>query len=111
MSRNCTVHDLRCLFSYLTPFHFFSDIVPKIDDPADQMQRIECTADPSTAFLWCHMPKQTLCEIMVTCGSENRLAFCECHKVYGYDKPSVLDGMEDKFDELCVNSATTLSLS
>lgn len=74
------------------------DIVPMLDDLADQFQYIRCEADPWD-FVGCHFSKRSLCELMVTCGSGSRPAICECHLVYGYPKP-VTDGDED-FDELC----------
>lgn len=82
------------------------DIVPQLDDRSEQIQLLECTADISTAMLTCHFMTRTLCEIMATCGSGDRFAFCECHTEYGYDKPLVLSGFEDNFDELCGVSST-----
>jgi hypothetical protein len=69
-----------------------------LDDLADQFQYIRCEADPWD-FLYCHIARRSLCELMVTCGNGNRPAICECHLDYGYPKP-VTNGDED-FDEIC----------
>jgi len=69
-----------------------------LDDKADQFQLIRCEAAASD-FVGCHFARRSLCELMVTCGTGNRPAICECHRIYGYPKP-VTDGDED-FDELC----------
>lgn len=77
------------------------DIVPMLDDKADQFQYIRCESAPSD-FVGCHFAKRSLCEIMYTCGSGNRPAICECYNDYGYPKP-VTDGDED-FDTLCAKN-------
>lgn len=74
------------------------DIVPMLDDLADQFQYIRCESDPWD-FVGCHFGKRSLCEIMYTCGTGNRPAICECYTDYGYPKP-VTDGDED-FDARC----------
>jgi hypothetical protein len=74
------------------------DIVPMLDDHADQFQYIRCES-PAHDFVSCHYADRTLCEIMYTCGSGNRPAICECHHTYGYPKPTPA-GDED-FDTMC----------
>lgn len=74
------------------------DIVPMLDDLADQFQYIRCEAAPWD-FVGCHFAKRSLCELLVTCGTGNRPAICECHLEFGYPKPQT-DGVED-FDTLC----------
>ena len=80
------------------------DVVPKLDDRADQIQYVQCTADMGTAMLFCHFMTRTICEIMTTCGTGDRLAVCECHTQYGYEKPTFLGDGEDPFDELCADT-------
>ena len=75
------------------------DIVPMLDDPADQLQHIRCEAEPYD-FVGCHFGRRSLCEILYTCGTGmNRPALCNCHYEYGYPKP-ITDGDED-FDTVC----------
>jgi hypothetical protein len=58
------------------------DIVPKLDDPADQIQRIRCEA-PVYDFVGCHSSTRSLCEILHTCGSGPRPVLCECFRDFG----------------------------
>ena len=74
------------------------DIVPRLDDLADQNQHIRCSAEASD-FVGCHTAQRSLCEILYTCGTGNRPALCHCVTEFGYPKP-ITDGDED-FDELC----------
>jgi lipase ATG15 len=74
------------------------DIVPMLDDKADQFQYIRCEAEPYD-FVGCHFSKRSLCEILFTCGTGNRPALCECHVDYGYPQP-LTDG-DQTFDEVC----------
>jgi lipase ATG15 len=74
------------------------DIVPMLDDVADQFQYIRCETE-AYDFVACHFARRSLCEILYTCGTGNRPALCECHTQYSYPKP-VTDGDED-FDDLC----------
>jgi lipase ATG15 len=68
------------------------DIVPMLDDVADQFQYIRCES-PSYDFVSCHYAKRSLCEILYTCGTGNRPALCECVKDYGYPEPMpITDG-------------------
>ena len=91
------------LCTRLTSVSFFSqpnrDIVPRLDDVADQFQYIRCEAG-AWDFVGCHGAARSVCEIMYTCGTgANRPAICECHTKFGYPKPQT-DGDED-FDALC----------
>jgi lipase ATG15 len=74
------------------------DVVPLLDDKADQFQFIRCNAAKND-FVGCHTTTRSLCEIMTTCGSGNRPAFCECVTEFGFDPPTN-DGDED-FATLC----------
>ncbi len=47
------------------------DPVPRIDDLAENYQRIECRA-PANRPYECHLGRRSLCEILYTCGSEGR---------------------------------------
>eukprot|EP00529_Nitzschia_sp_RCC80_P005593 CAMPEP_0113486244 /NCGR_PEP_ID=MMETSP0014_2-20120614/24896_1 /TAXON_ID=2857 /ORGANISM="Nitzschia sp." /LENGTH=992 /DNA_ID=CAMNT_0000379909 /DNA_START=67 /DNA_END=3042 /DNA_ORIENTATION=- /assembly_acc=CAM_ASM_000159 len=67
------------------------DIVPMLDDRADQYQLVRCTSKPYD-FVGCHFSKRTLCEVIYTCGTGNRPALCECVTEYGYPMPSPIDG-------------------
>lgn len=74
------------------------DLVARIDDLADQYQRIRCTA-AKNAFIECHSSTRSLCEIIYTCGTGDRPAICECHTVYGYPKPITYG--DRKFEDVC----------
>ena len=62
------------------------DIVPRIDDPGDLYQRIECRARKNDIF-GCHASHRTLCEFAYQCGSQGRPILCWCVSKYGYPKP------------------------
>jgi hypothetical protein len=74
------------------------DIVPMLDDVADQFQNIRCES-PAYDFVSCHYSERSLCEILYTCGTGNRPALCECVTVHHYPKP-ITDWDED-FDTAC----------
>jgi len=82
------------------------DIVPKLDDVADNWQQIACTADLSTSAVKCHSITRSICELMYTCGSGNRPVFCECVKDFKYPKPIPEEGVTTDFDEFCGISDT-----
>ena len=72
------------------------DPVPRIDDLAQNYQRIECKAAPNRP-VDCHYGKRSLCEILATCGTQNlRPIPCFCVTEYGYDAPESVNG-EDFF--------------
>eukprot|EP00980_Cylindrotheca_fusiformis_P002126 scaffold479_cov97-Cylindrotheca_fusiformis.AAC.3 len=78
------------------------DIVPRVDDIADEFQRIRCTADSNYKFKTiCHSVDRSICELMYTCGSGNRPVFCECVEVYGYPEPVAATGLNYTFSEFC----------
>jgi len=77
------------------------DIVPRVDDVADNWQQIGCTADNSFAFMNCHSAARSICELMYTCGSGNRPVFCECVKNFGYPEPTPAEGVTTDFREFC----------
>lgn len=81
------------------------DIVPKLDDVADNWQQIGCNSDLATSFGFCHFGKRSLCELMVTCGSGNRPVFCDCVWEYGYDPPVSVNGVDENFELLCPKPA------
>ena len=62
------------------------DLVPRIDDVAQNFQNIRCTLE-SPNILLCHAPMRSLCELLYTCGSGPRPVLCECHILYGYPEP------------------------
>jgi lipase ATG15 len=74
------------------------DVVAMLDDKADQFQYIRCNAAKND-LVGCHTTTRSLCQIMTTCGSGNRPAFCECATMFGFDLPTN-DGDED-FATLC----------
>lgn len=75
------------------------DLVPRIDDLAENYQRIKCRAAPNS-FLNCHHAKRSLCEILYTCGSDGRPIPCFCVNVYGYEEPKSHDETKS-FSEVC----------
>lgn len=75
------------------------DLVPRIDDLAENYQRIKCRAAPNK-FLNCHHAKRSLCEILFTCGSEGRPIPCYCVDTYGFDPPAGKNGAN--FADVCV---------
>jgi lipase ATG15 len=82
------------------------DVVAMLDDKADQFQFIRCNAALND-FAGCHESTRSVCEIMTTCGSGNRPAFCECATMFGFDEPAN-DGDED-FATLCNSTASPAS--
>jgi len=74
------------------------DPVPRIDDLAENYQRIKCRS-PSNKPVDCHYGRRSLCEILYTCGSEKRPIPCFCVNVYGYDEPTSVNG--EAFSNFC----------
>ena len=74
------------------------DIVPRIDDLAENYQRIRCRAAPPYV-MDCHHAGRSLCEILFTCGSEGRPIPCYCVSKYGFDPPSGKNG--ENFSDVC----------
>lgn len=77
------------------------DPVPRIDDLAENYQRVQCRA-PANRPVDCHFGKRTLCEILFTCGSGNQRPIpCYCVTEYNYDFPQVAEGSGAKFTDYC----------
>ena len=89
-------HDINKYAFNIIPKH---DIVPKLDDVADNWQQIGCNAELSKAAGFCHFGMRSICELMYTCGSGNRPVFCECVSAYGYPPPLSVNGTN--FYESC----------
>jgi hypothetical protein len=62
------------------------DVVPMLDDRAQNFQLIRCETDLSD-FVGCHDSTRSLCEIMYTCGSGDRPVLCECVRTFNYPLP------------------------
>merc|ERR1712232_178412 len=78
------------------------DFVAYFDDVSDQHQKIRCTADANEYLLGkCHDQTRSFCEVLTTCGSQNRPVICECHMRYGYPKPLPSPGTTRTFEEAC----------
>jgi lipase ATG15 len=76
------------------------DIVPMIDDPAQNFQEIRCLAEHQD-IIGCHNSDRSLCEILFTCGSNNRPIPCGCVTVFGYPEPIPKEGTNVTFLEAC----------
>lgn len=74
------------------------DLVPMIDDVAQNYQSIRCQAG-LIDFVDCHGAVRSLCEILYTCGNGNRPIPCECVTQYGYDEPEAIAGVS--FADAC----------
>lgn len=86
------------------------DPVPRIDDLAQNYQRIQCKSQPSDP-VGCHYGVRTLCETLYTCGTQTPLSDdvnfgadrpipCKCVTDYGYPEPmGEVGGL--KFTEYC----------
>lgn len=77
------------------------DLVPLIDDPAQNFQKIRCNAD-FTDVIGCHDTTRALCEAIYTCGSDGRPIPCECVSQMGFPEPQPVD-LDNKisFVEAC----------
>ena len=62
------------------------DVVPRIDDRAQNFQQIRCETD-LTDVVGCHDSTRSLCEIMYICGSGDRPVLCECVTLFNYPEP------------------------
>jgi lipase ATG15 len=79
------------------------DLVARVDDVARLKQNIKCTA-PMNSLLGCHDSERTLCELMVSCGSQSRPPICKCAQDFGYPEPTPTGSRT--FAEACVSSST-----
>jgi lipase ATG15 len=62
------------------------DVVPMLDDVAQNYQQIRCTTGAND-IIGCHDSTRSLCEIIFTCGSQMRPALCECVQLFHYPEP------------------------
>ena len=76
------------------------DVVPRIDDVAKLHQNIRCTA-PTGDFIGCHDGRRSLCEILHSCGTQNRPALCECVTLFNYPPPVPKSGTTRTFNQAC----------
>ena len=78
------------------------DIVPMIDDRAQNIQEIRCTAEDSKSTA-CHDAQRSICEIIHACGTGPRPALCHCHNRFGYPRPTPKLGSNSSltFEEVC----------
>ena len=74
------------------------DLVPMFDDKAQNYQNIDCNAD-SRNPLACHSILRTVCQLIYTCGTNNRPALCECVTTFGFPMPQT--NGDQNFEEVC----------
>jgi len=80
------------------------DMVPLIDDPAQNYQLIRCETE-MTDVVGCHDSTRSLCEIIFTCGSGGRPVPCDCVTQYGFPEPVPVDeNGTSSFQEVCSGS-------
>ena len=94
------------------------DVVPMIDDPAQNYQSIRCEAG-FTDLIGCHDSTRSLCEIIFKCGSNNRPVLCDCvgdendkyafGPAYGYPEPTPKEGVTQTFREACAERRAELA--
>jgi hypothetical protein len=82
------------------------DPVPMFDDRAMLYQNIKCRAADNN-FVGCHDSTRSLCEVLFTCGTQNRPAICECVTEYGFPEPIPFPGTSVTFAEACANVTST----
>lgn len=75
------------------------DIVPMVDEPTKNLQRIECRA-PKNELVACHKINRILCELLFTCGS-TEATMCDCVESYGYPEPLPKPGTTKTFVQSC----------
>ena len=69
------------------------DIVPRIDDLAQNYQRIKCRSSSNNPIS-CHFAMRSLCEILYTCGSNDRPIPCDCaKKEFHFGEPTSTNGV------------------
>lgn len=79
-----------------------------LDDKAQNFQVIRCQAG-FTDVVGCHNSVRSLCEIMYTCGSQNRPIPCVCVTVFGYPEPQRKGFVNVTFEEACNEAEQLLS--
>lgn len=82
------------------------DVVPMIDDRAQNFQQIRCETEMADV-VGCHTITRTLCEIIYSCGTQERPAICECVTKFGYPEPTPKAGTNRTFAEACNITNTT----
>lgn len=70
------------------------------DDPAQNYQEIRCMAEYQD-IIGCHNSVRSLCEILYTCGSQDRPVPCACVTQFGYPEPTPKEGVNVTFQETC----------
>ena len=70
------------------------DVVPMIDDTAQNYQSIRCEAG-YTDVIGCHNSIRALCEIIYMCGSNGRPVPCECVTEFAYEEPVPIDSQNN----------------
>jgi len=78
------------------------DIVPMIDQKAQNYQNIRCRTELNDV-IGCHDAFRSLCEILYACGTGNRPVFCECVTRFQYPEPKRKPGVDPNisFLEAC----------
>jgi lipase ATG15 len=71
-----------------------------IDDRAQNFQQIRCET-PMADVIGCHTITRTLCEILYSCGTQERPAICECVTQFGYPAPIPNVNVTRSFEEAC----------
>jgi lipase ATG15 len=74
------------------------DVVPMLDDVAQNFQHIRCNTGANDP-IGCHDSTRSLCELLFTCGSKKRPTLCECVQLFGYPEPDPTGNRT--FDEAC----------
>jgi lipase ATG15 len=74
------------------------DMVPTAGGVAKAYENIQCRSAPNDPF-GCHDVLRSLCEILFTCGTNNRPVMCQCVAEYGYPEPISSNG--ESFAEAC----------
>lgn len=82
------------------------DVVPMIDDRAQNFQQIRCLTRQADV-IGCHDSTRSLCEILYNCGTGPRPAICECVSLFDYPEPTPKAGTNRTFAEACVNALTS----
>uniref|UniRef100_A0A7S3PUN5 Uncharacterized protein n=1 Tax=Chaetoceros debilis TaxID=122233 RepID=A0A7S3PUN5_9STRA len=102
-----TVDDLKKYTFNIVPDR---DPVARFDDLSQNYQRINCEAAANSPG-GCHSAALALCEIMYTCGREERPIPCSCVYEHHYPYPKLISGdpsmNEMCYDEICKQTEET----
>lgn len=90
------------------------DVVPMIDDKAQNYQFIRCMASLDD-FVSCHDSTRSLCEIIYSCGTgygtSRRPVLCQCVSMFNYPEPiPVSEETNLTFAEFCQQSSIESSI-